>query len=426
MEDGFKIWQREDGLRLCSYTSSRFKTACISVNAAAPLSGAVEARALLPYILSASSRKYPDYTRLNRKTASLYGASLSPLVLKLGDAQLLQLSMNILDNRFAFSKEEDISLEAAELLSELLFNPDTIGQAFKAESLGREKQLMLERIAALRNDKRSYAMLRLVEEMFEGESYAVNKYGSEERLKELDGRQLFSAYGELLEEGLLSINIIGNTEGLKEADALLCGFERSKGQPKLKTEIKAAAGKLKRVRERLPVTQGKLALGFRLGVSSEKELLDRSAALELAVDIFGGGTYSRLFRNVREKLSLCYYCSAGILKNKGAAVVQCGVENDRAEAAENEILEQLRTMTKVSEKDRKEALLSLTDKYNSVCDAPESIDAFLTAQAASESIETPSERIRRLSKVCTADIEEAAAGITLDTIYFLEGEGEKA
>lgn len=43
-------------------------------------------------------------------------------------------------------------------------------------------------------------------------------------------------------------------------------------------------------------------------------------------DVFGGGPYSRLFMNVREKLSLCYYCSARLIRGKGIIVIQSGIE----------------------------------------------------------------------------------------------------
>ena len=67
-------------------------------------------------------------------------------------------------------------------------------------------------------------------------------------------------------------------------------------------------------------------------------------AARLMTAMFGGTPHSKLFLNVREKMSLCYYCAARYNSNKGIMTVESGVETQNIEAAKNEILNQLEEM----------------------------------------------------------------------------------
>lgn len=57
--------------------------------------------------------------------------------------------------------------------------------------------------------------------------------------------------------------------------------------------------------------------------------------------VYGGSLTSKLFMNVREKMSLCYYASSGTERFKGVMVVSSGVDMDKYETARKEIMAQL-------------------------------------------------------------------------------------
>ena len=67
-------------------------------------------------------------------------------------------------------------------------------------------------------------------------------------------------------------------------------------------------------------------MGFRTGTATPDEGVP---ATRLMAALFGGTPNSKLFLNVREKLSLCYYCSASYNSMKGIMLVQSGVEVKR-------------------------------------------------------------------------------------------------
>ena len=56
------------------------------------------------------------------------------------------------------------------------------------------------------------------------------------------------------------------------------------------------------------------------------------------MSVLGGSATSRLFRNVREKQSLCYYCGSAAQRATGVMMIDSGVEPGREEQAEAAIL----------------------------------------------------------------------------------------
>ena len=69
-------------------------------------------------------------------------------------------------------------------------------------------------------------------------------------------------------------------------------------------------------------------------------------AMVLANCILGGSPFSKLFMNVREKQSLCYYCAARHDTPKNVMFVQSGVETKDLDRTEEAILKELNDMKK--------------------------------------------------------------------------------
>ena len=91
--------------------------------------------------------------------------------------------------------------------------------------------------------------------------------------------------------------------------------------------------------EEIPgLTQAKLCMLFTRGTPED---LPSITVMRMAMSVFGGSTTSRLFRNVREKQSLCYYCGSSALRATGVMMVDSGVEPGREAQAEAAILKEL-------------------------------------------------------------------------------------
>ena len=422
MDNTFNIASVDKGVRLCSYKTSRFKTGRISFNIALPLEEHAAKNAILPYILNRSCEQFPNYIELNKKLASLYGATLTPSVSKAGESHVLRLSMSMIDNKFALSENEDIILSCFDLLLNLVFSPNAKNGEFDEKTLDREKALMLERIDGEMNDKRIYALRRLEENMFKNERFRVNAFGTKDEVEALTGKAVYDAWDNAIRTGRICVNIVGNTDIEKAKSMLLERLSKIDRQPieNLKDEIIEKAETVERIEETLPVKQGKLVMGFRAGMTSPEEF----RKIKIMTDLFGGGTYSKLFMNVREKKSLCYYCSARFNRQKGAIIVQSGIENKNAETAIKEILLQLQAVAdgEITTDDMNSSLLSMKDLYNSVCDTPEDIDIWCYSQITDDEFETPTEYLDALLKVTREDVIESAKKVTLDTIYLLKAD----
>lgn len=91
------------------------------------------------------------------------------------------------------------------------------------------------------------------------------------------------------------------------------------------------------------VTQAKLCMLFTRGTT---EALPSIHLLRVAMGLLGGSATSRLFRNVREKQSLCYYCGSSAVRATGVMMVDSGVEPGGEAKAEAAILKELDDLQK--------------------------------------------------------------------------------
>lgn len=420
MKNCFEFYDFEN-LKVCAYDTDKFKTGVVSINFIVPLEGDVSANAILPYLLSRSCKAYPDTLSLNRKLSEYYGAELIPAATKMGENHVLRLVIYMLENRFAFDGE-DIALECTDLLCRLLFEPNAENGAFSADDLRREKRLAMERIDNQKNDKRTYALRRAIEIMCADENYSKSAYGTKEGIEALTPESVYEAWQKLLKTATVKVNVVGTSDAkaigakvesyLSKTDRCCDGVSESVVIPK--------AEEPKKVIEEENVKQGKLVMGFRSGMTKSDE---DYAAYRVMTDIFGGGPYSRLFDNVREKQSLCYYCSARLFSSKGLIIVQSGIENENAEKTEKAVLEQLKGLAdgNVTEEDLKKSKLSLTDSFNSAYDTPEDIEQWAYSQLADDEFFTPKDYVDAFNAVTLEEVTEKAKMVSLDTVYFLKG-----
>ena len=174
----------------------------------------------------------------------------------------------------------------------------------------------------------------------------------------------------------------------------------------------------------MPVKQGKLVLGFRTNIhGGDKD----TYKVMVTTDLFGGGPYSRLFDNVREKMSLCYYCAARANRGKGYMTVDSGVEFDNMDKTHNEILNQLDIVCKGEFDD--EALAAskraLCDTFRGAEDSQPLIDRWHADRLFVADAPSPDEVATLINSVTKEDVIETAKTFKLDTVYRLLGQEEK-
>lgn len=413
------------GVQIVSAPANRFKTNEISISFCTPLSAKTASRnALCANLLARTTKKYPTLSEFNKKLAMLYGASVTCSVVKLGENQLLTLNASSLDDRFSF-ENDIISVDAFNLLMSMVFdaNVDENG-LFYPQDIDREKRLLAEKIESEENEKRIYSLRRLEQIMFDGEPYAVNRYGSVDAVKKVTADDLKSALEYFKTNAKIQITVVGNANVNAIADLAKQYFStlrRDYIAPQ-KAVFVPTADSVNTVEERIDVKQGKLVLGFRVNLQSDFKPVPEMLAFS---DIFGGGPYSKLFLNVREKLSLCYYCSAKYDRRKSSVIIQCGCEEENMDKAVEEILNQLSDIKNGSFDDAfASSKIALADTLNGAYDDSLTLSSWYLAQIADDEIISPADSASNIAAVTKQQVQDCADLLTLDTIYKLVGNKE--
>ncbi|MBR6784974.1 MAG: insulinase family protein [Clostridia bacterium] len=410
-----------DKVRLVSEPADKFKTSCISVSMALPMDERMAANSLLVYLLKRSCKAYPELSLLNGRLDELYGAILGAGVAKNGEAQVLSLSITSLADKFALD-DESIQLEAAQLLSDIIFKPNVKNGSFGAESLATEKRLLIQRIEEELNDKRTYAFNKCISHMCHNEAFGKDKYGTIEEIQSVKMADVYDAWKNMLSTAVFQITVVGAADEERVAEIFKKAFDKVERNPAtLETVFIQRSRRFNRFEEKFPVNQGKLVMGFRAGMSHRR---DNIFAVTVMNDIFGMGTYSKLFMNIREKMSLAYYCWSRLVASKGIVLVESGIDTDKEKKVSAEVLSQLsdlrngKTDPEVLESSKR----ALREKHTFT--TPEGILGWYSSQVTSDEILTPEEVVNGIEQVTMEDVCAAVKKLSVDTVFMLSAQEE--
>jgi len=400
--------------------ATKFKTGLLSAQLVVPLdAGRTAAGALLPAVLRRGTARHGDMLALSRALDLLYGAGLSFTVRKKGENQCFGFITSFIDDRFALGGDRLLE-SAAELLGEVLLRPATEGGVFRSDYVDGEKDNLIDAIRSILDDKRDYADKRLIEEMCRGERYGIPRLGTEEAVAALDGAALWDFYQNTLMTARVELFYCGSAPIERVEDALRRGVAALPHGERVTpaASVRVAAPETPRsFSETMDVTQGKLAMGWRAATEDHH-------AMMVANLIFGGYSNSKLFLNVREKLSLCYYASSGFHRSKGIVTVSSGVAFEDFSHARETIEAQLEDVKhgEIEPWELDGAKGVLFNAIRSREDSVTRMEENLLGQAATGLWESEEEMMAALDAVTPERVAAAARSMTLDTVYFLKGE----
>lgn len=427
MERNFSHYKICKGLNFNTIRDERFKTGRLSVTMFLPLDRqTASVYALLPFVLTNSCRKYPDITSLNQQLAALYGASLFSDVSKIGDMQALTVGVSFLDDKFAL-KGESLSSQLTQLLCDILFDPLLENETFTENVVTQEKRQLMELLDSEYNDKRILAKTRCEQLMCKDEKFGVNRLGDKESAAKITSKAVFEAWETALKTARIEIMALGDLDEKSALAVFKTAWEKIKREEIIncETQIVKKADNVKEQYDNMDIAQSKLVMGFRTNAA----LTDpKVMATRVAVALFGATPQSKLFLNVREKLSLCYYCSAKYDRNKGIMMVQSGVEKRNIDKAKAEILNQLEEIKKgnFTESELEDTKRSLANSYRTIGDFLSGLENFYLAQVFDDEFLPPEKFVESMYKVTRTEVIDAAKNITLDTVYALVGNEEAA
>ena len=412
------------GVFLTSVNTKKFKSSLLSMTLLSPLRGETAAvNALIPYLLRRGSEDHPDLQSISAALDQLYGGAIDPVVRKKGETQCVGFLGSFLDDAYTLDGG-GVLAQAAELMGELLLRPYTQDGAFCPEYTRQEKANLTDRIRSEINEKRQYAINRVIEEMCREEPYGVGRLGREADVAAITPQSAWAQYKTLLAHARIELYYCGSAETDEVCVILqraLSGLPREGGYETPATVILPSAPETRRVEEAMDVAQGKLTMGFRTGGVTAAS--PDYPALVLCNALFGGTTTSKLFLNVREKLSLCYYASSSLLRYKGIMVVSSGVEFSNVKRAQDEIEAQLEACRRGAfepwevEGARRYTVSSLL----TTLDSQGRQEDWWLSQAVAGLTKGPQELAQELETVSVEAAMAAARALSLDTIYFLKG-----
>ena len=302
---------------------------------------------------------------------------------------------------------------------------NVVGTYSLEEFVESEKVNLCNTLASEINDKRSYATVRMIRSMCAGEKNAVPRLGERESVERITPGTLYEHYEKVLASSRVEILYMGKKSG-EEAERLIRAMIEGLPRRELTavgTDVIRSAADVRSLTEQMEVTQGKLTMGFRTGCTCADP---NYPALMVMNAVFGAGVSSKLFRNVRERMQLCYYASSAIEKYKGIMVVSSGIDFGNFDVAREEILRQLEDCRagNITEEELEKARQYLISAFRSAKDRPGSLDEFYLGQAIIGQNGTVDDLIAALQQVSMEAVVAAAREITLDTVYFLKGVSE--
>ena len=418
------------GVFLTHLRTDKFKTACLSVNLLTQLNRETAAmNALIPAVLRRGTTRWRDMEQLSRRLDELYGAAIEPVIRRIGEIHCLGFFGSFPEPAY-LPGGENLLGEVCSLTAELLLSPNTRGGLLLPQYVDSEKEKLADLIRSRVNDKRSYALQRCIEEMCCYEDFAVSRFGSLEECESIHYKKLTKHYRELVRSCPVEIFYCGRSANRAVCAALrdaFGGMPRGEINWDIGTDLRmnAVEDHVRYVEERMDVSQGKLVMGFRLGECMEEP--DR-AALHVFNAVFGSGATSKLFLNVREKLSLCYYASSAIVLRKGLMLVSSGVAFENFEKARDEIVAQLEAVKKgeISDEEMTWARRAVASDLRAAMDSQGDLEGFWLSQALDGLDYGPRELAELVGEVTKEDVMAVANSLECDLIYFLRGEDEAA
>ena len=409
------------GVTLRCHADTRFKQGLLSFALVRPMNREEAAlNALIPAVLLRGSKHHPDLRTITLKLDDLYGASVGTQVRRIGDYQTTGLACGFMEDRFALNGDRILE-SMVDFLRELLLEPVTEGEGFSESYVESEKKNLIATIESELNNKGAYAMSRMLRSMCKADAYGIPRLGEPEDVAAIDSPGAYRHYRKILRESPIQIFYVGSAPAETVASLLmplLESIDRDYANLPEQTPFQDAGGG--DITEQMDVAQGKLCLGYITPITNQSPDF---AAMQVMNTIFGAGMTSKLFMNVREKLSLCYSIGSGYYGSKGILTVSAGIDFAKEQQTRDEIDAQLAAIcdgdiTPEELTAAKEAILS---GLRGTHDSPGSIEGYYSTAVLSGMGMTPAQYMNAVRSVTAEQVAAAARTLTKHTTYFLKG-----
>ena len=416
-----QICELSPGVTLRCCQDPRFKQGCLSLQFIRPMDKAECAmNALLPSVLIRGTNRHGNLRAITQRLDELYGASVSTIVRRVGDYQTTGLYCGFMDDRFALPGDRVLS-PMIEFLGELLLDSPVENGGFLPAFVESEKKNLIATIESELNDKRAYAMGRLLKTMCREDTFGLPRLGETDQVAAITPTALYEHYRRVLRESPVHLFYVGSAPAEDVARLLKPMFAELDRQPvTLPAQTGFHSCEASDVTETMEVSQGKLCMGFTTPITNRTADFP---AMQILNTVFGAGMTSKLFMNIREKLSLCYSIGSGYYGTKGIVTVSAGIDFDKEAVTRREVLRQLEECRRgnISEEELTAAREAILSSLRATHDSPSAIEGYYATAALSGMTMTPEQYMAAVEAVTKEQVVAAANALSLHTTYFLKG-----
>ncbi len=407
--------------KLHLYKTDKFRTVNISLVFRRVIKkDEITIRNVLTSMLLRSSKNYKSKRDLAIKAQDLYSCEINNHNYRLGNYIFSNINMNVLNDKYT---EEGNLEESIKYLSELIFKPDVYAKKFNDKNLELVKNSISNTINSLREESSKYSVIRLNEIFNSNSPISYRMCGYLEDLDNIDSESLYKYYESFINHDFLDIYVVGNVDN-EVINMIKKYFKfrtvKRRRVPYKLNRFRVRSRKLKGT-ENIDNSQSTISIMCPIGKISDYE---EKYVIPLYNYILGGTADSKLFREVREKNSLCYGISSHINYFDGVMKILSGIDKTNYNKCITLIEAELQNMRwgKFTNKDINIAKEYFLTNLEETLENPNTIinDCLLSDLLKLDSIDKRREMINKVKK---NDIVKVAKKIKLDTIFYLEGLG---
>ena len=400
--------------------TDKFKTITMKVVFSSPIKkDEITMRNVLSDLLLQSSKNYESRRELTIKAEELYAADIYNNTQRIGNYILTSFNLQVLNDKYT---EEGNFEEAVKFLSEIIFNPDIKDNAFKEDKLDLVLSNVKVALESIKEDATNYSLLRLMEAYDKESPVSFRMVGYLDDLDKIKTDNLYEYYKNLVEYDYVDIYIVGDFENntIQEIIKKYFKFRKVKRiRPSYNIDSKKIRRRRLLAKETIDNNQSKLAIACAITKASKYEI---NYPLVLANIIYGGGPDSKLFKDVREKNSLCYSIYSYPVKLDNLLVISAGIDKENYQKTLDLTTDLLKDMKKGKFTDKDINIAK--EYYNTACEEVEESEYKIINEYLSQEIlgvEPLEERVKIMNKVTKKDIIKVAKKIEMDTVFLLEG-----
>lgn len=421
----FVTTQLAKGVSLHIRQTAQFKTVNFSIKWRAPLSPEAAAeRTVLSNVLQHSNEKFPTAAAYRSYLDDLYGTVLYFDTSKRGSEHTLLLNVETVNDQYL--NDSNVLQEVLQLLHTAIFKPNLQNDVFVPSIVEREKEIVLDRIHSVFDDKSRYAQQQLLKILRPNSAVSTSANGNAQDVQAITPESLTNAYQSMLTNDLIDIYVVGDIDPeaiekqLKEALAFSDRHTVNTGTPR----VQAPETIEPYTQEQHDMKQGKLHIGYELPVYFGDDAFPH---VQIFNGIFGGYAHSKLFMNVRERESLAYYASSSFASHYGLLFVVSGIEPANEQKAIEVIDEQLQAMVDgdISDLELAQTKAMLTNQMKEALDSARGqIEIFDQYKDLPEAFafETWAAKWQAVTK---EDVQKIAGLVNKQAVYFLCGKEDK-